>query len=66
MISIQQYSSLQEAEIVAGMLRSHGIEAEVESNSMNSLFPGSEDSVWLMVPQGKAEEASRLIAKYGD
>ncbi len=66
MTVIQQYSSLQNAEIVAGMLRSHGIEAQVENNSMNTLFPGSENSVLLMVPEEKADEAIHLLEEYGD
>jgi hypothetical protein len=51
-----------EAQMIVGMLRSHGIHAKVYGNDVSFRYPNTSwGGVRVMVPDGKAAEARRLI-----
>lgn len=59
---LNEYATEQEAYIDQGYLRSNGIEAEVESNAISSIFPGSTAGGYaLYVPESQYEESIRLL-----
>lgn len=65
MIQIAQFNTTDQAMMAQGMLESHGIEAQVQSNSLTGLFPGA-GSVPLYVAEDQAAEATKLLEEHGD
>ncbi|MDE6464997.1 MAG: DUF2007 domain-containing protein [Muribaculaceae bacterium] len=67
-VTVAEYSTEQPAYIACGMLRSHGIEANVGADRMSTLYGAG--STWapvtLNVPADRAEEAAVLLKEYGD
>ena len=51
-----------EAQMIVGMLRSHGIHAKVHGNDVSFRYPNTSwGGVRVLVPDGKAAEARRFI-----
>lgn len=64
MTIIQDYSNQAEAYIDKGYLESHGIPAEVRSDTLSEIFPAPGagiGSISLIVPDSYADEARRLM-----
>lgn len=67
MTEIARFNTLQQAMIAKGMLAAHGIEAMVQQNTLNDIFPGAgECGASLAVSPQQAEEAARLLAAHND
>lgn len=67
MTEIAQFNTLQQAMMAKGMLAAHGIDAMVQQNVLNDIFPGAgECGASLYVSQQQAEEAARLLAAHND
>ncbi len=65
MTLINTYSNEAEAYIDKGFLENHGIESQVDSNAISTIFPGPGNwtgNVSLYVADDKAEEARQLLA----
>lgn len=64
---VNQYPTEVEASIDAGMLRSNGIEAQVRTNGLSGLFPGTTvGGAAIYVPEDQAEKAQQLLEQHGD
>lgn len=64
MYLINQYSNETEAYIDQGYLRSHGIDAIVQSDALSDIFPApgaGSGSIMLYVPDSQADEAITLM-----
>ncbi len=63
-----EFSNEIDASIAAGMLADNGIETQILSNNMATLYAAG--STWapvrLMVPSGCLAEARRLLLEHGD
>lgn len=67
MTEIAQFDTLQQAMIAKGMLAANGIDAMVQQNTLNDIFPGAgECGASLLVSPQQAEEATRLLAAHND
>lgn len=69
MRQIAEYSNAEEAMIVKGMLAGYGIEAEVDTNALSSIFPapGSGTNISrLFVADSDAKRAEELLREHGD
>ena len=59
---INEYSSEPEAYIDQGFLRSNGIDAQVDSEAISSIFPGSTAGGYaLYVPEDQYDHALELL-----
>jgi len=58
----------QTAEIVAGMLRNHGIETMIMNSPFNAVIPAPNiyGGYTLYVPETQFEESIRLLEEFGD
>lgn len=64
---VNQYPTEVEASIDAGMLRSNGIEAQVRTNGLSGLFPGTTvGGAAIYVSEDQAEKAQQLLEQHGD
>lgn len=69
MTVINQYSNEAEAYIDKGFLNSRGIDAQVQSGALSTIFPApgsGTGSILLYVPDSQAAEASRLLNSRGE
>lgn len=69
MTLLAQYSTLDEAIIVKGMLATHGIKAEIITNAMSSVFPApgaGTTSVSLYVDAADEKAALDLLREHSD
>lgn len=69
MKTLGQYDTPQEAYIVQGMLRSNGIEAEVQESVASSVFPAPDAGTGvtvLFVREKDYDKAAELLASHGD
>lgn len=64
---LNQYPTEVEASIDAGMLQAHGIEAQVRTNGLSGLFPGTTvGGAAIYVPTSQAARAQALLKSHGD
>ena len=68
MATIGNFSTIQEAEIAAGMLRNAGIPCDVSNQTIASVLPMTDTwtPLQLMVPASMAAHARELLRSCGD
>ncbi|MBO4966425.1 MAG: hypothetical protein J6C81_09260 [Muribaculaceae bacterium] len=63
------FPNMEAACIAQGMLSSNGIESEITSNALNTVFPAPDaynGGITLLTSVNDAEEATRLLKEHGD
>ena len=66
-VSVAVVASRTEAELIAGMLRSHGMSATVSADDAGGQYPQMQaDGVQVMVAPSDEASARRLLAAAGD
>ena len=67
MVSVAVVASRTEAELIVGMLRSHGVSAAVSADDAGGQYPQMQaDGVQVMVAPSDEASARRLLAAAGD
>ena len=66
-VSVAVVASRTEAELIVGMLRSHGLRAAVSADDAGRQYPQMQiDGVRVLVPPSDAASARRLLAAADD
>ncbi len=66
---LKTFGSPENAFIVAGMLRSNGIDCQVQESAGSELFPAPDGGISgtaLYVPTEQAQQASELLKQHAD
>lgn len=69
MVKLRDFSFLDEAYIVKGMLESNGIPGVVQENSLYSVYPtpyAGQPAATLYVPDDLAEKAEKLLSLHDE